>query len=121
MFNELEYLEAGGEKFPLAFTINVMQEIQKKYGSINKLFDISKTQEPDIGAIIFFLKEAINEGIDIENEKNPEKRSFVSEKQVGRIITEIGLSECAKLIEKVISKSISENKNKIKNAKATKN
>ncbi|MDR1240272.1 MAG: hypothetical protein LBK29_00100 [Oscillospiraceae bacterium] len=137
MFNNLQYLEAGGEKFPLAFTMNVMEAIQKKYGSINKISEMgnksgeskneesksrenkniksengenrseeNKSGEPDIEAIIFFLKEAINEGIDIENEKLRKKREFLTEKQVGRLLSEAGISNAFKAIGKVISESV---------------
>ena len=33
----------------------------------------------------------INEGIDIENEERDDKKAFITEKQIGRILTEIGL------------------------------
>jgi hypothetical protein len=107
LFKNLKYLEANGTKIPLAFTMNVMQEIQRKYGSINKISEMAKDgSEPDIEAIIFFLKEAINEGIDIENERNSEKKEFLSEKQVGRLLSEVGMIEAMKSIGKAISESV---------------
>lgn len=52
----------------------------------------SKSEEPDIKSLKFFMTEAINEGIEIENEKHGEKRKLLTSKQVGRILTEIGFS-----------------------------
>ena len=84
-----------------------MEAIQDKYGSIDKWSSlIQKNGEPDIKALKFFMTEAINEGIEIENEKNNEKRKSVTSKQVGRILTEVGLSDTANKIMTTISESI---------------
>ena len=89
------------------FSLNVMEAIQDKYGSIDKWSSlIQKNGEPDIKALKFFMIEAINEGIEIENEKNNEKRKSVTSKQVGRILTEVGLSDTANKIMTTISESI---------------
>lgn len=89
------------------FSLNVMEAIQDKYGSIDKWSSlIQKNGEPDIKALKFFMTEAINEGIEIENEKNNEKRKSVTSKQVGRILTEVGLSNTANKIMTTISESI---------------
>ena len=50
----------------------------------------------------FFFKEAINEGIDIENEKLKEPVAFVNEKKVGRIISEIGIEEAGKQLKDAV-------------------
>ena len=84
-----------------------MEAIQDKYGSIDKWSSlIQKNGEPDIKALKFFMTEAINEGIEIENEKNNEKRKSVTSKQVGRILTEVGLSDTANKVMTTISESI---------------
>ena len=91
----------------MVFSLNVMEAIQDKYGSIDKWSSlIQKNGEPDIKALKFFMTEAINEGIEIENEKNNEKRKSVTSKQVGRILTEVGLSDTANKIMTTISESI---------------
>lgn len=107
MIDKINYLETEGEKYPLVFSLNVMEAIQDKYGSIDKWSSlIQKNGEPDIKALKFFMTEAINEGIEIENEKNNEKRKSVTSKQVGRILTEVGLSDTANKIMTTISESI---------------
>ena len=107
MIDKINYLETESEKYPLVFSLNVMEAIQDKYGSIDKWSSlIQKNGEPDIKALKFFMTEAINEGIEIENEKNNEKRKFVTSKQVGRILTEVGLSGTANKIMTTISESI---------------
>ncbi len=79
-----------------------------------------KPKEPNIKALKFFITEAINEGIDIENEKSDEKIAPITSAKAGRIITEIGLQKVAKTINKMVSESVKTKENS-KNVKATKN
>lgn len=121
MLDKINYLQTENEKYPIVFTINVMESLQEKYGSFEKWSNlVQKNSEPNVKAIKFFVTEAINEGIDIENEKTHENRAFVTEKQVGRILTEIGIQQAAKTVRNTISQSIL-TENKSKNAKTTKN
>ena len=53
-----------------------------------------------------FITEAINEGIEIENEKTGEKRKAITSKKAGRILTEIGLLGSANKIMATISDSV---------------
>ena len=54
----------------------------------------------------------LNEGIDMYNEEHDDKREFFTEKQVGRIITQLGLEETAnKINTTVIEASKSDEKN----------
>lgn len=121
MLDKINYLQTENERYPIVFTINVMESLQEKYGSFEKWSNlVQKNSEPNVKAIKFFVTEAINEGIDIENEKTHENRAFVTEKQVGRILTEIGIQQAAKTVRNTISQSIL-TENKSKNAKTTKN
>ena len=52
------------------------------------------------------MTEAINEGIEIENEKHGEKRKLLTSKQVGRILTEVGPSNLTEKIEAVVSGNV---------------
>lgn len=107
MLDTIKYLETENEKYPLAFTLNVMEIIQEKYGSIEKWSElIQKQGEPDIKALKFFITEAINEGLDIENERKGEKRKSITPKKAGRILTEIGLNQATKAVTSVITDSI---------------
>ncbi|MFR1178843.1 MAG: hypothetical protein ACLSDH_02105 [Bacilli bacterium] len=107
MLDKINYLETTEEKFPMVFTLNVMESIQEKYGSVEAWSDlIQRDGEPDIKALKFFITESINEGIDIENEKSGEKSKPITLKKAGRILTEIGLSGAANKIMKTISESV---------------
>ncbi len=117
----MNFLGTETAKYPIIFTINVMEAVQEKYGSFNNWHKLVQQKgEPDIKAIKFFMLEAINEGIDIENEKTHENRAFVTDKQVGRILTEIGFRESASKIFKTISDGVLTG-NSGKNKSAAKN
>ena len=113
MIDKITYLETDSEKFPLAFTLNVMESIQDEYGTLSEWSELIRNKkEPNIKALKFFITEAINEGIEIENEKSGEK--------AGRIITEIGLKKVANTITKMITESMPHDE-KSKKVKTTKN
>ena len=107
MVDKINYLETETEKFPLIFTLNVMESIQEKYGTIEAWSNlIQRDGEPDIKALKFFITEAINEGLEIEAEKTGEKPKAITAKKAGRILTEIGLSGAANKIMATISDSM---------------
>lgn len=121
MIDKITYLETDSEKFPLAFTLNIMEALQDEYGTLSEWSELIRNQkEPNIKALKFFITEAINEGIDIENEKSDEKRASISSAKAGRIITEIGFQKVAKTINKMVSESVKAKENS-KNVKSTKN
>lgn len=108
---EIQY---KGKTYKLVFNLNVMETIQEQYGSIDKWAEKTDGQagEPDAKAVIFGFTEMLNEGIDIDNEENGTDIKPFTPKQVGRIITEVGLKEATtKLNETVIESAKSEEKN----------
>ena len=100
-------IEYKRKKYKLVFDMNVMEEIQEKYGSIEKwgeLTDGSKG-EPNAKAIKFGFTAMLNEGIDIDNEENGTKEKPLTLKQVGRMITEIGFTNSAEALNKTVVES----------------
>ena len=94
MGNDIRYLKTKNETFPFTYSLNVMEALQNEIGRLNEWSDMVEPKdgsEPKIKALLFFFKEAINEGIDIENENSDQPRKFVNERKVGRIITELGV------------------------------
>ena len=73
--------------------------------------------------MIFFFTEAINEGIEIENEEKGEKRELVTSKQVGRIITEIGIIDAGQKLKNAVidSSKISDDSNESDEVEQEKN
>ncbi len=122
MIDKITYLETENEKFPMIFTLNVMETMQEKYGSLDKWSSLLQNKkEPNIKAIKFFITEAINEGIEIENEKKGEKRPTICQKKAGRILTDIGISEATKKITGTITESVKTGEKSSKNDQTTKN
>ena len=73
---------------------------------------LTKNAEPNAKAVIFGFTEMINEGIEIENEENGTNIPPMTLKQVGRMISDIGLGAAtAKLNETVIESTKGEEKN----------
>ena len=102
--------------YPLAFTLNVMETLQEKYGTFQNWADAvegkGKGKEPSIKAIKYGLTEIINEGLDIEADEKGTEYKPLSEKKVGRILSEIGLENAtAQLTEIVVESTKSDEKN----------
>ena len=114
MLDKIEYLEDGEIRYPITFTLNVMEAVQEEYGSMQgwaKL--VQNEEETNIKALKFMLVEMINEGLDIE-----EKQEKLTSKQVGRLISKIGIKQTGEKIRRLISRSLPEIKNS-KNVKTT--
>lgn len=117
--------------YKLAFNLNVMQAIQRQYGSIEawgsltdgtecakRLYEAEKHDvsweqlpeaekakypaEPDVEAVIFGFTEMLNEGIEIDNDENGTDLKLMTTKQVGRMITEVGMSNALGKLQKTV-------------------
>lgn len=109
--NEIQY---KNNTYVLVFNLNVMEAIQQEYGTIEKWGELTDGDagEPDAKAIIFGFREMLNEGIDIENEEQGTDKPFLSLKQVGRIISEIGFENATTALnDTVVESTKSEEKN----------
>ena len=96
--------EYKGKEIKLVFNLNVMQSIQEEYKTVDawgKLTD-GESGEVDIKALIFGLTAMINEAIDIDNDENGTNEPFFSPKQVGRIITDVGLANATKALNQTV-------------------
>ena len=104
--NKEDTITYKGVKYRLVFNLNVMEEVQNEYGSVTAWLNmVSADEEPNIKALKYGLTKAINEGIDIYNDENDAERPFFSEKQIGRIITEVGLTQATTALNNVVIES----------------
>lgn len=114
-----------GKDYTLIFNLNVMEEIQNEYGTIDKWGSLcepkkgedSKVVEPDIKALKYGFCAMLNEGIDIDNEKNGTSDPPLTLKQVGRMITEFGAQDAMEALNKTViesSKKLSKNESSTK-------
>lgn len=101
--NKITYKD---KEYSIEFNINVIEKLQEKYGTFDKWTKLvhpeKKGEETDIKALIFAFTEALNEGIDISNEDNGTDIKPLTEKQVGRMITEIGIKDANKKLQEVV-------------------
>lgn len=101
-------LKTSKKEYPICFNLNVMEEIQDKYGSITKwgeLVEETIDGEPRVKELKEGLMIMINEGIDLKNDDTDSKEPFVDAKQVGRIISEVGFATIVKIIMDLTKKS----------------
>lgn len=108
---ELEYED---KKYQLIFNLNVMQEIQEEYGTIEKWGALTdgKSGETNVKALIFGLTHMINEAIEIKNDEKGTNDPLMTNKQVGRLITKIGVEKSTqKLNEAIVEGTKGEEKN----------
>ena len=106
MIDKIKYISDGNTKYPMAFTINVMERIEDEYGGLKSWVSLVDKEEPSYKAIKFMVLQVINEGLDI---------LALSSKEVGRLIARVGLDTIGTELLTLISESLpkSDSKNKI--------
>ncbi len=107
-------LQYNDKTYPIVFNINVMEVIQEKYGTIQKWGELTdgKEGETDAKAMKFGFTAMLNEALEMEAERNGTPFIPLTEKQVGRMLTAIGIENAQKKMqETVIESSKSEEKN----------
>ena len=106
MVDKIVYIETEKDKYPMLFSLNVIESIQNEYGSYTKWGDLVSQnggKEVDIKALKFGICEAINEGIEVENEENNSQRKLITLKQAGRILTEVGTQKIKEKLKEMIA------------------
>ena len=114
-----------GKDYTLIFNLNVMEEIQNEYGTIDrwgalcepKKGENSKVVEPDIKALKYGFGAMLNEGIEKKKKKNGTNDPPLTLKQVGRMITEFGAQDAMEALNKTViesSKKLSKNESSTK-------
>lgn len=118
MKKEKVSLNYKGEDYELVFNLNVMEEIQDEYGSIEAWGNLTDNEkEPNIKAVIYGITCMANEGVEIYNDEHEEEKDFtprkyLTKKQIGRLVSDIGLAEVtAKLNQSVTESTKSDEKN----------
>ena len=104
MKDNMKSFEYKGKEIKLVFNLNVMEAIQGEYGTVEKWGKLTdgESGEVDVKALKFGFTEMINEAIDIENEENGTNEPFMTTKQVGRIITEVGIEGATKALNDTV-------------------
>ena len=102
MKNTVVYIETEKKKYPLAFNLNVMEEIQEAYGSLEEWGRITQgAGEAKIKDLKVGVLAMINEAIDMQNEENNTNEPLINAKQLGRVMTEVGIERIVKSIQEI--------------------
>ena len=102
MKNTVVYINTEKKKYPLAFNLNVMEEIQEKYGSLDEWGRITQgSGEAKVKDLKVGILAMINEAIDMQNEENNTNEPMLTAKQVGRIMTEVGIDKIVAAIQDI--------------------
>lgn len=105
IYGKIQYKE---KEYTLVFNLNVMEAIQEEYGTVQKWVDlVSGEDEKEINAKAarFGFTQMLNEGIEIDNEDNGTDTKPLTLRQVGRMISEIGLMEATISMNDTVIKS----------------
>lgn len=103
----------NGKDYKIVFNLNVMEAIQEEFETLDKWGELTdgKSGEVNIKALLFGFREMLNEGIDIENEKTNGNTPFLTHKQVGRILTEVGTEKITNDMNDLVVKSTKDDLN----------
>ena len=95
------------KEYKVVFNLNVMEQIQDEYGTLDKWGKLTDGSEgePNIKALIFGFTCMINEGIEIDNDENGTDNKLFTQKQVGRLMQEVGLEEMTKVLTNTVTAS----------------
>lgn len=118
MKNISSTVEYKGREYRIVFNLNVMEAIQDEYGTLDNWGALTDGKahegETDIKALIFGLREMLNEAIEIDNEDNGTNDPLLTRKQVGRMLTDIGVGKLTENMNKLVVDS-TKNDNESKN------
>ena len=113
---KMAHFEVNDKKYPLVFNLNVMEEIQEQYGSLDKWGQMTENVDgASIKDLKFGVMAMINEGIDIENEENGTNEPMINSKQAGRLLSEVGIKEVFEKIHEITIASTESEDNTGKN------
>lgn len=117
MIDTIRHIKYNDVEYPLVFNLNVIEKIQNKYESYERWGELTdgKEKEVNISALKYGIMEMINEGIDFENENSEIKREFLTEKQIGRILTDIGIAEMTRKVQETVIESTKDKEEEEKN------
>lgn len=93
-----------GKDYKLVFNLNVMEVIQDEYKSLDEWGALTdgKAGEVNVKALLFGLTAMLNEGIEISNEDNNTNEPYLTHRQVGRMLTEVGIKDMTSTMNELV-------------------
>lgn len=106
--------KANEKEYSAIFNLNVMQEIQEEYGTVEKWAELTDAKAGEINAkaLIFGMRAMINEAIEINNDEKGENQPSLTLKQVGRLISQMGLENGAQTLNNAVIEATKEDNSK---------
>lgn len=102
-------VEYKGNVYKLVFNLNVMEQIQDEYETMDKWGKLTEGDEndgePNVKALKFGFTCMINEAIDMENEENGTDIKPVTKQFVGRMLSELGIEAMAEKMQETVINS----------------
>lgn len=107
MKENVEKIVYKEKEYKVVFNLNVMEAIQDEYGTLDKWTDLTSgvNQEVNIKALKFGFTQMLNEALSIEAEEKGEEYKPLTSAFVGRMLTDIGLEEMTRKLQKTIIES----------------
>jgi hypothetical protein len=107
MKENVEKIVYKEKEYKVVFNLNVMEAIQDEYGTLDKWTDLTSgvNQEVNIKALKFGFTQMLNEALSIEAEEKGEEYKPLTTAFVGRMLTDIGLEEMTRKLQKTIIES----------------
>ena len=106
------YDENGERILKLDDKGNPVTQIVKNENNEDIEVEVFETKEVDIKALIFGIKEMLNEAIDIDNETNNTNQPLLTDKQVGRLITAMGIANATNKLNETVIESTQDDTSK---------
>jgi hypothetical protein len=99
----MKIIEHEGIKYPLIIDLNAMEDFQKSFFAETgkSIMDSESFENFGLTAGILQFQAALNEGIDYENQKKGSAREFVTKREAGRIMSEIGMEKAGSVISEL--------------------
>jgi hypothetical protein len=98
----------------IAFNFNVMAELQREFGSLTDWLGAlqESPDKIDLNKLLFGFHIMVNEAIEIKNDESETKKEPLTIKQVGRIVTAVGVAPVMGAMKDLITKSTIGDKSK---------
>lgn len=126
-------IEYNGKQYDVVFNLNVIEELQEKYGTLDRWGKLTKDAgyedrteeelkeiasgkikpEPDFKALIDGFTAMINEGIEIQNDERGEKNTLFTRKQIGRIVSAVGLDKISDAMDSSVEAAADEDEKNV--------
>lgn len=112
----MEKINYKNKEYGLVFNLNVMEQIQDEYGSLDEWGKLTSGEkgEPNVKAVKFGFTAMLNEAIDMENEEKGTDLKPLTNNFVGRMLTEIGLAQMTEKLQNTVVES-TKNEDEAKN------